>query len=77
MSPFGNPLDCISFEIFRKFRLAHADLISYVRDRLGRDRRYAIDFSRIGQELGWQPKYNFEQGLGATIGWYLEDAQIG
>ena len=53
----------------------HADLVSYVKDRLGHDRRYAIDFSRIKHELGWQPKRNFEQGLSDTIDWYLKDAQ--
>lgn len=55
----------------------HADLISYVKDRLGHDRRYAIDFSRIKQELGWQPKHSFDQGLSDTIDWYLKEAQIG
>ena len=54
----------------------HADLISYVRDRLGHDRRYAIDFSRIKQELGWQPKHSFEQGLSETIDWYLKASQF-
>ncbi|MDP8998117.1 MAG: dTDP-glucose 4,6-dehydratase [Pseudomonadota bacterium] len=49
----------------------HADLISYVKDRLGHDRRYAIDCSRIRNELGWQTKHNFEQGLSETIDWYL------
>ena len=49
----------------------HSDLIGYVNDRLGHDRRYAIDCSRIRNELGWQPKHNFEQGLSETIDWYL------
>ena len=49
----------------------HADLISYVKDRLGHDCRYAIDFSRIKYEFGWQPRRNFEQGLDETIDWYL------
>ena len=49
----------------------HADLISYVTDRLGHDRRYAIDFSRIKNELGWQPKRSFDEGLSDTIDWYL------
>ena len=53
----------------------HADLISYVTDRLGHDRRYAIDFSRIKNELGWQPRHKFEQGLSQTIDWYLAHAQ--
>ena len=53
----------------------HADLISYVTDRLGHDRRYAIDCLRIKEELGWKPKRNFEQGLSETIDWYLVSAQ--
>ncbi|PIR73673.1 MAG: dTDP-glucose 4,6-dehydratase [Candidatus Moranbacteria bacterium CG10_big_fil_rev_8_21_14_0_10_35_21] len=44
--------------------------IEFVADRLGHDKRYAIDFSKITQELGWEPKINFEQGLKNTIEWY-------
>ncbi len=50
----------------------YVDLVSYVQDRLGHDRRYAIDFSRIRNELGWQPSHNFELGLGNTIDWYMK-----
>ena len=50
----------------------YVDLVSYVQDRLGHDRRYAIDFSRIKNELGWQPRHNFELGLGNTIDWYMK-----
>jgi dTDP-glucose 4,6-dehydratase len=46
------------------------DAIEYVKDRLGHDRRYAIDFSKIKNELGWEPKINFDEGLKATIEWY-------
>jgi dTDP-glucose 4,6-dehydratase len=46
-------------------------LISYVKDRLGHDRRYAIDSSKLTQELGWEPKTEFELGLSNTIDWYL------
>ena len=53
----------------------HADLISYVKDRLGHDRRYAINCLRIREELGWQPKHGFDQGLSDTIDWYLKSAQ--
>jgi dTDP-glucose 4,6-dehydratase len=45
-------------------------LIRYVADRLGHDRRYAIDCSKIEQELGWQPTVSFDQGLRATVEWY-------
>jgi len=48
-------------------------LIEYVTDRLGHDRRYAIDNTKITTELGWSPKYTFEQGLEMTINWYLEN----
>jgi len=49
----------------------YADLKTFVRDRPGHDRRYAIDASRIRQELGWTPRYDFERGLRATVAWYL------
>ena len=48
-------------------------LISFVEDRLGHDWRYAIDNTRITTELGWSPKYTFEQGLQSTIEWYLNN----
>lgn len=47
------------------------DLIKYVQDRPGHDRRYAIDNSKITRELGWSPSYTFEQGIKETIEWYL------
>ncbi|HUW65462.1 MAG TPA: dTDP-glucose 4,6-dehydratase [Spirochaetia bacterium] len=47
------------------------ELIQYVTDRLGHDRRYAIDPGKITQELGWSPAYAFEEGLGETIRWYM------
>jgi dTDP-glucose 4,6-dehydratase len=43
-----------------------------VTDRPGHDRRYAIDPTRISSELGWQPRHSFEDGLAASVGWYLE-----
>ncbi len=50
------------------------DLIAYVKDRPGHDRRYAIDCSKIGRELGWKPKARFEEGLQNTIEWYLNNS---
>ena len=47
-------------------------LISYVEDRLGHDRRYAIDSSKLQSELGWKPETTFEEGIRKTIAWYLE-----
>ncbi|GHT02375.1 dTDP-glucose 4,6-dehydratase [Bacteroidia bacterium] len=49
------------------------DLITYVADRLGHDRRYAIDPSKITAELGWYPETKFEDGIVKTIRWYLEN----
>lgn len=46
------------------------DSIEYVKDRLGHDRRYAIDFSKIKNELGWEPQVSFEEGLKKTVEWY-------
>ena len=45
-------------------------LIHYVKDRPGHDRRYAIDASKIERELGWRPRYRFEDALPLTIAWY-------
>jgi len=45
-------------------------LITYVKDRPGHDRRYALDISKIKKELGWKPKYIFDQGIKKTIDWY-------
>jgi dTDP-glucose 4,6-dehydratase len=46
-------------------------LISYVKDRPGHDRRYAIDPSKIRGDLGWEPAHTFETGLKETVDWYL------
>ena len=48
-------------------------LITYVKDRAGHDLRYAIDFTKIKNELGWTPKATFETGLEKTVEWYLEN----
>ena len=50
-------------------------LITYVKDRPGHDRRYAIDASKINRELGWKPSLTFEQGLSQTIDWYLKNKE--
>ncbi|MBP2027134.1 dTDP-glucose 4,6-dehydratase [Acetoanaerobium pronyense] len=50
-------------------------LIKYVEDRLGHDRRYAIDNTKITTELGWAPKYTFEEGIKETINWYIENSE--
>lgn len=48
-------------------------LITYVTDRLGHDRRYAIDSSKVHRELGWKPRWTQEEGLKATVEWYLKN----
>lgn len=50
-------------------------LITYVKDRPGHDRRYAIDATKINKELGWKPSVTFEEGLSQTIDWYLENTE--
>jgi dTDP-glucose 4,6-dehydratase len=51
----------------------HKTLITYVKDRPGHDRRYAIDATKIEQELGWVPQETFETGLRKTVKWYLQN----
>jgi dTDP-glucose 4,6-dehydratase len=48
-------------------------LKTFVKDRPGHDRRYAIDFSKIKTELGWSPKHDLESGLKATVRWFLSN----
>ena len=50
-----------------------ASQISFVADRPGHDRRYAIDASKLKNELGWQPRHTFEQGIAETVDWYLDN----
>ena len=48
-------------------------LITYIKDRPGHDRRYAIDATKINKELGWKPSVTFEEGLSLTVDWYLQN----
>ena len=50
-----------------------AKLITYVKDRAGHDKRYAIDATKLNKELGWEPSLQFEEGLSKTIDWYLSN----
>ncbi|MCK5460290.1 GDP-mannose 4,6-dehydratase, partial [Candidatus Parcubacteria bacterium] len=50
------------------------ELIEYVKDRKGHDLRYAIDYSKIKNEFGWEPRVNFNEGLKITINWYKNNS---
>ena len=53
---------------------SYKDLIRFVNDRPGHDRRYAIDSSKIKRELGWEPAETFESGIKKTVMWYLANS---
>ena len=52
------------------------EYISFVEDRLGHDRRYAIDASKMRRTLGWEPAHDFTRGMSKTIRWYHEDLAL-
>jgi dTDP-glucose 4,6-dehydratase len=60
-------------ELAPKVNIKHSSLITFVKDRPGHDKRYAINCNKIYTELGWQPKESFESGLLKTVKWYLEN----
>jgi len=64
---------CALLDEARPSRGPHASLISYVKDRPGHDRRYAIDARKISRELGWKPSESFDSGLRKTVAWYLDN----
>ena len=53
----------------------HTDLIEFVADRPGHDRRYALDSGRVRRELGWWPHFDLQEGLGRTVRWYLDNRE--
>jgi dTDP-glucose 4,6-dehydratase len=57
----------------RKGGAKYAELISFVKDRPGHDRRYAIDSSKLARELAWTPRENFESGLTKAVDWYVQN----
>jgi len=63
--------DLLDVRLDRSGRKASRNLIQFVTDRLGHDRRYAIDATKIRGELGWTPAHKFEEALEATVDWYL------
>ena len=60
-------------EMSPRFSGRYSELISFVNDRPGHDERYAIDSSRLRSELGWKPKVDIDEGLKATVAWYLDN----
>ncbi|MBI5891208.1 MAG: dTDP-glucose 4,6-dehydratase [Nitrosomonadales bacterium] len=62
---------CAILDDLRPQGAPHANLITFVKDRPGHDRRYAIDAGKIERELGWKPQETFETGLKKTVEWYL------
>lgn len=66
-----NQICLVLDQLAPKANFQHAELITFVKDRPGHDRRYAIDNSKIQRELGWEPKESFASGLLKTIQWYL------
>jgi dTDP-glucose 4,6-dehydratase len=66
-------LICARLDELQPGAAPYADQITYVTDRPGHDRRYAIDASRMQAELGWSPAHDFESGIEQTIRWYLDN----
>jgi dTDP-glucose 4,6-dehydratase len=64
---------CAILDEMRPGNAPYAEQIAFVEDRRGHDRRYAIDASRIRDELGWQPSVTVEEGLARTVRWYLDN----
>ena len=64
---------CILLDEARPSHAPHENLISFVKDRPGHDRRYAMDSRKIRSELGWKPQENFASGLRKTVEWYIDN----
>jgi dTDP-glucose 4,6-dehydratase len=72
----GSPLANIDvLKLLLKILGKPESLLTSVTDRLGHDRRYAVDFAKTTRELGWRPEIPFEQGLRATVEWYRDNSE--
>ena len=76
------PMSCIIIELCRQMdeklgreKGESEKLITFVKDRAGHDLRYAIDATKLKEELGWKPSLQFEEGLSKTIDWYLNNEE--
>lgn len=61
------------FGVNSNFKILLTKLITYFSDRAGHDLRYAIDSTKLIDELGWEPSLQFEQGIEKTVAWYLNN----
>jgi len=64
---------CAALDGLRPARQPYRDLITFVADRPGHDRRYAIDPTKLSTQLGWKPEEDFDSGIAKTVKWYLEN----
>ena len=64
---------CMNLDKLKPKEYQYEKQINFVKDRLGHDRRYAINASKIREELGWEPQTNFSEGINKTVTWYLEN----
>jgi dTDP-glucose 4,6-dehydratase len=66
---------CVILDDLKPAKVPYANLVTFVKDRPGHDRRYAMDIAKIERELGWQPRETFASGLRKTIEWYLDNLE--
>tara|TARA_B100000212_G_scaffold342342_1_gene328959 strand:+ start:1717 stop:2778 length:1062 start_codon:yes stop_codon:yes gene_type:complete len=64
---------CANLDILKPKKISYAKQINFVKDRLGHDKRYAINSSKIQTEIGWKPKFCFSEGIKITVKWYLDN----
>jgi dTDP-glucose 4,6-dehydratase len=64
---------CAILDELKPAKVPYANLITFVKDRSGHDRRYAMNIAKIERELGWRPRETFVSGLSKTVGWYLDN----